>query len=66
MTAAALARFEATTGFAAIAGLDAVCICVPTPLTRNQEPDLSCIASAVEQLGAYLKPGALVVLESTT
>ncbi|QGG55166.1 nucleotide sugar dehydrogenase [Paenibacillus sp. B01] len=66
MTAAALARFEATTDFAAIAGLDAVCICVPTPLTRNQEPDLSCIASAVEQLGAYLKPGALVVLESTT
>jgi UDP-N-acetyl-D-glucosamine dehydrogenase len=52
--------------FADLAQCDGVLICVPTPLTENREPDLSYIVSTAEAVAAHLRPGQLVVLESTT
>ena len=63
---AASARIEPTTRPAALAGCDAVLICVPTPLTANREPDLGPLVSAAQMLAAVLQQGQLVVLESTT
>jgi UDP-N-acetyl-D-glucosamine dehydrogenase len=57
---------RATTDFSALADADAVCICVPTPLRKSQDPDISYIESAVGQIEKYLHRGMLVVLESTT
>lgn len=45
---------------------DAVCICVPTPLVKSQDPDISHIVSAVEEVARHLHKGMLIVLESTT
>src|SRR5262249_5223301 len=59
-------RLSATSDFAAVAELDTVNICVPTPLRKTKDPDMSFIVSAVEQIAAHLSPGMLVVLESTT
>jgi UDP-N-acetyl-D-glucosamine dehydrogenase len=59
-------RFQATTDFSALAKLDTVDICVPTPLRKTKDPDMSYIVSAVEQVAKYLHRGQLVVLESTT
>jgi UDP-N-acetyl-D-glucosamine dehydrogenase len=56
----------ASTDFAVIASLDVIAICVPTPLTPNREPDLSYIARTAEAMVPYLRPGQLVILESTT
>ena len=66
---AALVRergFRALTEFAALAQVDAVLICVPTPLTRHREPDLSYIVGTCEAIAPHLRRGQLVVLESTT
>jgi len=52
--------------FARIGELDAVSICVPTPLRQTGDPDMSFINSAAEQVGRYIHPGMVVVLESTT
>jgi UDP-N-acetyl-D-glucosamine dehydrogenase len=60
------AASSATTDFAALAECDAVSICVPTPLSKTGDPDISYIISATEQIARYLHPGMLVVLESTT
>ena len=57
---------RATTDFDALADVDAVCICVPTPLRKTQDTDISCIISAVEEVVKQLRPGLLIVLESTT
>ena len=57
---------EATTHYAPLARADAVLICVPTPLTRNREPDLGPLSSAARSLAHVLQRGQLVVLESTT
>jgi UDP-N-acetyl-D-glucosamine dehydrogenase len=57
---------EATTEFARVAACDAVVICVPTPLTREREPDLSFVEKTGEALAPWLRAGQLVVLESTT
>jgi UDP-N-acetyl-D-glucosamine dehydrogenase len=46
--------------------LDAVSICVPTPLSKTKDPDISYIAAATREIGRYLHPGQLIVLESTT
>jgi UDP-N-acetyl-D-glucosamine dehydrogenase len=46
--------------------LDIVIICVPTPLRKTKDPDLSYIVSAVEEIGRYLHTGQLIILESTT
>jgi UDP-N-acetyl-D-glucosamine dehydrogenase len=62
----AAGRLEATTSFDAIADLDTVNICVPTPLRKTRDPDLSYVVAAAEAIAARLHPGMLVVLESTT
>ena len=59
-------RLAATTDFSVLATCDAVSICVPTPLSKTGAPDISYIASAVEQIARYLHAGMTVVLESTT
>lgn len=62
----AAGRFSATTDPAALADCDCIIICVPTPLSRSDDPDLSCIISAADTVKRFLSPGCLVVLESTT
>lgn len=58
--------FTATTDFAILKEMDAVSICVPTPLRQTGDPDMSFIISATEELGKYMHKGMVVVLESTT
>ncbi len=55
-----------TADFSVIKELDAVIICVPTPITKTKEPDVSYIVAAVENIKKYMKHGQMVVLESTT
>ena len=52
--------------FSFVKNVDAICICVPTPLDIYQQPDLSYVKNSTENIGKYLHPGMLVVLESTT
>ena len=59
-------RFRATTDFAVIAELDTINICVPTPLRKTKDPDLTYIVAAVNEIRRYLRRGQLVILESTT
>lgn len=59
-------RFAPTSDFRSLADCDAVIICVPTPLEKSKEPDLSYINAAVANVASALRPGQLVVLESTT
>ena len=59
-------KLSATVDPSVIATLDTINICVPTPLRKTKDPDLSYVVSAVETVAAHLRPGQLVVLESTT
>jgi UDP-N-acetyl-D-glucosamine dehydrogenase len=59
-------RFTATEDPDELAGADAVVICVPTPLTPARDPDLSAVTAAASSVAARLRPGRLIVLESTT
>lgn len=59
-------RFEATTDFARVKEVEAIVICVPTPLNKNREPDISYIIKTGESIAPHLQKGQLVVLESTT
>jgi UDP-N-acetyl-D-glucosamine dehydrogenase len=59
-------RFAASTDFSRIKEVDAVLICVPTPLNKNREPDISFIIKTGESIAPHLHRGILVVLESTT
>ncbi|HUK32830.1 MAG TPA: nucleotide sugar dehydrogenase [Vicinamibacterales bacterium] len=59
-------RLRATTGFDAVTSLDTINICVPTPLRKTKDPDMSFVAAAVEGVAGFLRPGMLVILESTT
>jgi len=59
-------RFNATTDFARLGECDVIIVCVPTPLGRHQEPDISYILKTAEAIGATLRSGQLVILESTT
>lgn len=59
-------RFAATTDFSRIAEVDAILLCVPTPLTKQREPDLQFIVRTGEDIARFLRRGQLVVLESTT
>ena len=59
-------RFRATTDFADLANVDAILICVPTPLTRHREPDLSYVLATGRTIAPHLRKGQLIVLESTT
>jgi UDP-N-acetyl-D-glucosamine dehydrogenase len=59
-------RMEATTDMARLSECDAISICVPTPLSKTRDPDVSFILSASEAVADALQPGQLIVLESTT
>ncbi|MAE61983.1 MAG: UDP-N-acetyl-D-glucosamine dehydrogenase [Planctomycetaceae bacterium] len=59
-------RFQATDDFTRLSEADAILICVPTPLGKHLEPDLSFVESASDQAAATLRPEQLIVLESTT
>jgi len=59
-------RFSATTDGAALAACDAISICVPTPLSKFKDPDVSYIVAATETVKAVLRPGQAIILESTT
>ena len=59
-------KLQATTEFSVLQGMDAVSICVPTPLRKTGDPDLSFILVATSELEKYMHPGMVVVLESTT
>ncbi len=59
-------RLAATATFTQLADLDAIIICVPTPLRKTREPDISYILSAAQEIANALRPGQLIVLESTT
>lgn len=59
-------HLAATTDFSALKDIDAVSICVPTPLRQTGDPDMSFIISATEELAKYMHKGMVVVLESTT
>jgi len=59
-------RLRATSDAKAIGQFDTINICVPTPLRKTKDPDLSYVVSAVEMIAAHIKPGQLIVLESTT
>ena len=59
-------RFEATTDMARLAEPDALLICVPTPLTDSRNPDLTYVEGTTHSIANALRPGQLVVLESTT
>ena len=59
-------KLQGTTDFAVLAEADAVTICVPTPLRKTGDPDVSFIITATEYLGKYLHPSMVIVLESTT
>jgi UDP-N-acetyl-D-glucosamine dehydrogenase len=62
----AAGRFTATGDFAGLGACDVIVICVPTPLTRHREPDLSFVLRTCEDIARTLRPGQLIVLESTT
>jgi UDP-N-acetyl-D-glucosamine dehydrogenase len=64
--AAQKAGFRATADYSSIAQMDAVIICVPTPLNEHHEPDLSYVTGTVESIAPWLREGQLIVLESTT
>ncbi|MBI4921060.1 MAG: nucleotide sugar dehydrogenase [Devosia nanyangense] len=59
-------RFTASSDMTGLAACDVVIICVPTPLTKQREPDLSFVEQTARTIAQYRKPGAVVVLESTT
>ncbi|MBI4169627.1 MAG: nucleotide sugar dehydrogenase [Acidobacteria bacterium] len=59
-------KLRSSTDFSVLSRADAAVICVPTPLRKTRDPDISCIVSAVDQIARHLHPGLLVVLESTT
>ena len=62
----AAGRLSATTDFELLSSLDTINICVPTPLRKTRDPDVSYIVSAVTEIAKYLRAGQLVILESTT
>src|SRR5437016_4951829 len=59
-------RLRATTDFTALSEADSISICVPTPLRKTKDPDISYIVAATESIAEYGRRGQLVVLESTT
>jgi UDP-N-acetyl-D-glucosamine dehydrogenase len=59
-------RLKASSDFSVLKQIEAVSICVPTPLRQTGDPDMSFILSATEELARYMHPGMVVVLESTT
>ena len=62
----AAGRLRATTDYAEVRAADAVSICVPTPLRKTRDPDMSYVIRAAEKVAEIAHPGLLIVLESTT
>src|SRR5437868_1724304 len=62
----AAGKFSVSTDFSHVRGVEAIIICVPTPLNKNREPDISFIMKTGESIAPHLARGTLVVLESTT
>ncbi len=58
--------FSATTSMARLRSVDAILICVPTPLTKNREPDMQYVVGSCETIAKYIRKGQIVILESTT
>jgi len=65
-SAVSAGRLSGTGDFSLLSKCDAISICVPTPLSKMQEPDISYILAATREVAKYLKSGAIVILESTT
>jgi UDP-N-acetyl-D-glucosamine dehydrogenase len=59
-------RLSATSDYAAVSELDALTICVPTPLSKTRTPDISYVVSAAETISKHLRSGQLIILQSTT
>jgi UDP-N-acetyl-D-glucosamine dehydrogenase len=59
-------KFGATSDFSTLSACDVIVICVPTPLTKHRDPDLSYVTKTTQSIAAALRPGQLIVLESTT
>ena len=59
-------RFHATADAKKLAEADALIMCVPTPLTKHRDPDMSYVIKTTETIAAHLRPGQLVCLDSTT
>lgn len=59
-------RFTYTGNFSGFRDVDAIFMCVPTPLTKNREPDMSYIVQTTEEISKYLRAGHIIILESTT
>lgn len=59
-------RFRASQSLAVVQSLDTISICVPTPLRKSKDPDLSYVIASVEAVQNHLRPGQLIILESTT
>ena len=57
---------SATTDFSFVKDVDFIAICVPTPLDEHQQPDISYVKNSAIEIAKYMKPGTMVVLESTT
>lgn len=57
---------SATTDFSFVKDVDFIAICVPTPLDKHQEPNITCVRDSAKAISSYLTPGTMVVLESTT
>ncbi|MEK7280390.1 MAG: NAD(P)-binding domain-containing protein, partial [Nitrospirota bacterium] len=59
-------RLSATCDFSVLKDIDAISICVPTPLNKTKDPDLSCILDSTKEIKKYLHKDQLIILESTT
>lgn len=59
-------RFRPTSDFSTLRDMDCIIVCVPTPLNRNREPDMQYVFNTTQTIAKYLRPGQLIVLESTT
>ena len=66
MSAVKSGQLQATADFSVLSGLDAVSICVPTPLNKQKDPDISYINNVMIKLAAFIHPDMLIILESTT
>ena len=61
-----MGMLQATSDFSFVKNVDFIAICVPTPLDKHQQPDISYVRSSAEAIAKHLKKGTMVVLESTT
>ncbi|MEK9726802.1 MAG: nucleotide sugar dehydrogenase, partial [Candidatus Margulisiibacteriota bacterium] len=59
-------RFTVTSDFSKLIDVDVISICVPTPLRKTKDPDMSFVVSAVKSISSFLRDGQLIILESTT